>query len=152
MDASRIAALEAELAVDRWKAVSALRAAEEAMARQVLGLGAGDLVDAVRAVASERTDEARAAAIHHLAAAEGWQWEIGTWASGSGEGLASMFEVRTLQLAQAWLHGAAPDGTAEALRLADEVQGDPNRVAARYDAAVEALRGRLSITPRSPRR
>jgi hypothetical protein len=31
----------------------------------------------------------------HLGADEKWRWEIGTWSSGSGEGLASMAEVRS---------------------------------------------------------
>jgi hypothetical protein len=73
-------------------------------------------------------------AISHLAEAEKWQREIGTWATGSGEGLASMFAVRSLQLAKGWLlsaHTAAePHAVAEAQRLAAAVRDDPNDLAA----------------------
>lgn len=127
-----------------------LRATEEAWARAIIELPAdGDLVAQVRESVERGMASAGAtAAAQHLAAAERWQWEMGTWASGAGEGLSSMFEVRTLQLAQAWLLavGAPADAAAaaEVRRLAKEVAEDPNDVAARYRPHVTALLGRLS--------
>lgn len=147
--AGTVAALTQELGVDRERAVCRLRSVEEAWARAALGVAAeGDLVALVRAavergVAGERAQDASS----HLAEAERWQWEIGTWSTGSGEGLASMFAVRALQLARAWLlsaaAAAAAGAVAEARRLAAAVRDDPNDVAAAYRPAVEALLARL---------
>lgn len=136
--------LEASLADNRQVAVARLRALHEAWARAILGLNPGEkLVSSVRAgveagIAPEKAAEASA----HLADAETWQWEIGTWSSGAGEGLSSMFEVRALQLARAWLLSAQDPAAARALAL--EVQSDPNRIAARLDKHVSALLARLS--------
>lgn len=139
---------QALLGADRATAVTRLRAIHEAWARDELGLGAeGSLVPAVRRVVEQGVDPALAAiAAQHLADAEQFQWEIGTWSSGSGEGLSSMFEVRTLQLARAWLlvAGAAP-GTAaadEAADLARQVRDDPNDIARPLARHVEALLAR----------
>ncbi|MCB9685954.1 MAG: hypothetical protein H6738_03010 [Alphaproteobacteria bacterium] len=67
-------------------------------------------------------------------AAEERQWEIGTWSSGSGEGLASMFEVRTLQVARAWLTPDREEGRA----LMQQVSDDPNDSGARLRPHIDA--------------
>ena len=134
----------------RPDAVAKLRAVHEAWARALLGLEEkGDLVAQVRAAVEQGVEEPCAqAAAQQLAAAEQWQWEMGTWATGSGEGLASMFEVRSLQLAQAWLVSVmAPHdalAAAELRRLAMAVSGDPNDVAARQQKHLNALLERAS--------
>ncbi|MEZ4401430.1 MAG: hypothetical protein R3B06_15500 [Kofleriaceae bacterium] len=141
--AAEVARLEARLPTARFDAVPRLRQAREQWARARLGLPpAGELVGLVRAAVEEDAAPAHASeAAQHLAAAEAWQWEIGTWASGSGEGLASMYAVRTLQLAQAWLlAGVAP---ARAGALLDQVEGDANQIVAPLAAHVAALRARL---------
>jgi len=115
--------------------------AAEAAAIEALSESEGDV-----AVAMEEgvAPEIAAEAIARLHTAEEPQWEIGTWATGSGEGLASMAQVRTLQAAQAWLWGAraadapgAPDGVRE---LAAEVEADPNGMGARHAEDLHALR------------
>lgn len=72
---------------------------------------------------------------------------IGTWATGSGEGLASMAEVRALQLAQAWLLASGPapdaDAAARARALLGAAESDPNRIAERHAAHMAALHRRL---------
>ncbi|MFO0572039.1 MAG: hypothetical protein U0263_40830 [Polyangiaceae bacterium] len=84
-----------------------------------------------------------AEAAGHLRAAEEWQWQIGTWSTGSGEGLASMAEVRSLQAARAWLCAAVGDA-AGARALIAGVAGDPNRMGERHAASpLQALRERL---------
>jgi len=148
--ASEHAVLLAALTANRTGAVVRLRALEEAWARSLAGLPAeGALVPQVRAAVERGIDPSLAASVaDRLSAAEDRQWEIGTWSSGSGEGLASMFEVRTLQLARAWLLAAPaqtdPNARARALELADAVANDPNDVAARLAPEVAALRARLS--------
>jgi len=134
--------LEASLPRDRQVAVVRLRALHEAWARAILGLGPKEkLVPGVRVrVESGIAPDKAAEASAQLARAEKWQWEIGTWSSGAGEGLSSMFEVRTLQLARAWLSLGDP---AAARALALEVQNDPNRIAARLEKHVHALHARL---------
>jgi hypothetical protein len=147
--AEEVAALTRDLDVERTRAVARLRSVEEAWARASLGLAAeGDLVALVRRAVEHGVDVRRARdAITHLAEAEQWQWEIGTWSTGSGEGLASMFAVRSLQLARAWLLSACAaveaHAAAEARRLAAEVRDDPNDVAERYRADVETLLARM---------
>lgn len=91
---------------------------------------------------------ARAAeSIEQFRAAETYQWEIGTWSTGSGEGLSSMRAVRELQIAQAWLWAARapddPDAGTQARKLLDEAADDPNRVAVAYSARMRALHDRL---------
>lgn len=153
--AAGVAALHEELARDRAPAVERLRAREEEWARRVLGLaprarasGETRLVAGVRELveAGVAAEVARRAE-RHLAAAEQWQWEIGTWATGAGEGLSSMFEVRSLQLARAWLlaAGAAEDASLveQARQLARAVADDPNDVAAPHRKAIAALFKRL---------
>lgn len=133
--AAEAAELNALLVRQRDVAVARLRTLHEAWARTLLGISPkGELVAATRARVEGGLDAALALkAAEQLAQAEQWQWEIGTWSSGSGEGLASMFEVRTLQLAQAWLHAARasvePAASPRALALAAEVENDPNRIA-----------------------
>lgn len=136
--------LEDSLPQDRQVAVARLRALHEEWARAIIGLGPGEkLVPGVRArVEAGIAPEQAADASAHLADAETWQWEIGTWSSGAGEGLSSMFEVRTLQLARAWLRSVQDPAAARVLAL--EVQNDPNRIAERLEKHVRALLVRLS--------
>lgn len=145
--ATEVEQAQAELTRDRFRAVEKLRALEEQWARALLGLSADDdLGKQVRRWVEERLDATVAAhATAHLNAAEGWQWEIGTWSTGSGEGLASMAEVRRLQAAQAWLRAAAGD-VARALSLIEQVEGDSNGMG-RWEAdSMRALRERLGTT------
>lgn len=141
--------LEAALGDQRDVAVARLRALHEARARALLGIGAqGELVARVRALVERGVEPGLARdAIARLEDAERYQWEIGTWSTGSGEGLSSMFEVRTLQLARGWLCAARvevdPDATATARRCARDVDEDPNDIAASLRAHVVALRDRL---------
>ncbi len=160
MPASQLAAEVARftelLATERQRAVVNLRQLEERWARFAAGLpDEGDLVAAARTAVEGGAPSDPGEAIRHLAEAERWQWEIGSWATGSGEGLASMFQVRSLQLARAWLLSTAtdpdatatdPDATAraEAAKLLEEVANDPNRIADRHSDAIEALRSRLT--------
>lgn len=153
--AAEVDALESELETNRFHAVSALRVVEEEWARDLLGLrptrrpGGGwafdpGLVADVRRLVERgiAVDKAREAA-RHLEAAEKWQWEIGTWSTGAGEGLASMFEVRSLELARAWLLAALaredPALSKDTRALADQVARDPNRIASQYAKHVDAL-------------
>lgn len=145
-----IADAEAHLARDDGELapVEQLRALHERLARVILGSTEKRIVVVAR-VAAENTLPVETAkrAIAHLAEAERRQWDIGTWATGSGEGLASMAEVRKLQLAQAWLWSALgagdPDARQAALRLAEEVENDANDVAADLSRSITALRNRL---------
>jgi hypothetical protein len=146
---AEVAELRAGLTRERDVAICRLRAVHEAWSRAVLGIDDdGALVPRVRA-AVERGVEPRLAsrAIEQLHAAEKHQWEIGTWATGAGEGLSSMREVRELQLARAWLEAALcpidPRARDRALALLEQVAGDPNRVAAHCAGEIEALRERL---------
>lgn len=138
--------LEASLPGDRQMAVARLRTLHEAWARALLGMDSNDkLVAYLRArVESGCAPENAAEAAAQLANAEQRQREIGSWATGSGEGLASMFEVRTLQLARAWLLAASPDGADEARSLALQVENDPNDIAARHRKPTQALLARLN--------
>src|SRR5690606_2164653 len=103
--AAEVERATAALERDRFNAVEQLRELEERWARSQLGLPLqGDLTQSVRQWVEGDPDAALAAdAARHLAAAETWQREIGTWASGSGEGLASMAQLRMLTAARAWL-------------------------------------------------
>ncbi len=137
------------LSSDRAAGVTRLREIHEAWARDELGVPIDtELVAAVRKGVEAGLDPTRAStAAQHLVEAEQFQWEIGTWASGSGEGLSSMFEVRTLQLARAWLlaAGASPGSTAaaQAAELARGVRDDPNDIARSLARHVEALLERV---------
>jgi hypothetical protein len=148
--AEKIAALEAQLPTERGRAVAGLRAVNEAWARSLLGVEqTQSLVAAVRRVVEGELEQSIAAqAVQCLQRAEEHQWEIGTWATGSGEGLASMAEVRALQIARAWLlcASAAPEETAEkeARELLREASEDPNRIAERHSKDIAALLARLS--------
>ncbi len=150
---AEVATLEVELTRDRARAVGGLRSVRERWARATLGLGDDeDLVRGIRRLVEGGLDGTRAGeAAAHLADAERWQWEIGTWSTGAGEGLASMFSVRSLQLARAWLEsvrvGGEPAVVAEVRRLVCEVRDDPNDVAARLRGHVEALLVRLPGGP-----
>jgi hypothetical protein len=147
---AEVEALVQRLASDRASAVAGLRDVHERCARRVLGLSRrSPLVPDVRRLVEEGdvpSEHAREAA-GHLAEAEARQWEIGTWSTGSGEGLASMYEVRTLQLARAWLLAACarsePEAASRARALVLEVAADPNDIAAPHRHHVDALVRRL---------
>lgn len=66
-----------------------------------------------------------AAAIDHFRAAEEQQWHIGTWATGAGEGLASMFAVYEIQLERAAVHRRLGQ-LAEVARIEEGIARDPN--------------------------
>jgi len=74
------------------------------------------------------------AAIDALAEAESLQWRIGTWATGAGEGLASMWHVYELMLSRA---------RAEQ-RLAARTTGPESE---QHRAAAEALMERVRADP-----
>lgn len=146
--AEEIAAYRARMLTDRFTAVECLRRTHEEWARALLHVDprAKVLAGIRSAVEAGLAPPVAAAAHEQLAAAEGHQWEIGTWASGAGEGLASMHEVRTLQLARAWLLSVlAVDaaGRDRVRALIDEVESDPNDIAADLRVHWVALRDRL---------
>lgn len=145
------AALTDMLATARFEAVERLRVVEEAWARHILGMPAdvrdgrfvldGELVSKVRALVERGLDPTIARrAEPHLERAERCQWEIGTWATGSGEGLASMYEVRCLEIARAWLLAACgPTFAGAARQIAQRAIDDPNRIAESQRPHVDAL-------------
>lgn len=150
-----------------WAAVYRLRDIEERWFRRMLKLPPKqDVVIAVRGWTEKRLErisgwsrtkletEARAAQMAevHLAEAERWQWEIGTSATGAGEGLASMADVRSLQAARAWLAFVISCMQVDlAVMLAAEIEGDPNRSGERHRKSLGALR-RLVGKQRRPSR
>lgn len=125
-------------------AVAELRALEERWARLILGLAVdGSLHDQVQERLPVVGAEAAHDALAHLKAAEEWQWEIGTWSTSGGEGIASMVEVYTLKLAQAWLALAVGD-SAGARALAEAVAADPNNLGGEFfKKTIADLRRRL---------
>lgn len=139
--AAEVERARADLERDRFVAAGSLRALEEAWARSILGLPEdGVLTGHVRRWVERGRELSRAAeAAAHLHEAEEWQWVIGTFSTGSGEGLASMAEVRTLQAAQAWLRAAAGDD-AGARALIAEVEGDSNGMGRREARSLSALK------------
>jgi hypothetical protein len=157
--AAEAAEATAALQSDSARSVYSLRAIEEAWARSLLRLGAK--ADLAKAVASrverglirksakkdQRLEDLASAreAAAHLARAERWQREIGRWSTGAGEGLMSMREVRTLQVARAWLSaGLATVELALARELANEVEADSNGMGKPYAKALRALRAALT--------
>jgi hypothetical protein len=156
--AAEAAEATAALQADRAESVYSLRAIEEDWARWLLRLGAK--AELAQAVASrverglirtstrkhQRVEDlasAREAAVH-LARAERWQWEIGTWSTGAGEGFVSMGEVRTLQVARAWLSALlAKEELALARELANEVEADANGMGKPHAKALRGLRAAL---------
>jgi hypothetical protein len=150
--AAEIATARSRLDAEPFLAAQDLRAIEESWARQLLGVAsAGDIAAVVRRrvkAALEPTIAGEASA--HLAEAEKWQEQIGRYATGAGEGLASMGALRSLQMARAWIevtlsraagHEAA---TKRALALASEIDGDANGLGARHAKALRQLRALLS--------
>ncbi len=112
--------------------------------------GREDITTLVRERVERAFDHAAAKeGLGHLQAAEQWQWRIGSYATGSGEGLASMAEVRALQMASAWLAVALfretrePALSALATSLAVEVERDPNGMGTKYAKAIVDLRAWL---------
>ena len=147
--AAEVAALEAELTQEHTVAVARLRTLHEVWARALLGIDAANkLIASVRTSVERGIDPHLAAeAVKQLSAAEEYQWEIGTWSTGPGEGRASMAEVRALQIAQAWLWSARSAEHEEAIgkarALLKQASEDPNRVAARHAKHIQALYKRL---------
>lgn len=136
----------------RWQAVVGLRSVEETWARHLLGVGEqGGIAALVRRRVAGGVDAlaARQAEVH-LAQAEDWQWQIGSWATGAGEGLAAMAQVYELKMARAWLNvalasekgGGQPRASA-ALALVAEVAGDANGQGKPYAKSIAALKAML---------
>lgn len=98
-----------------------LRALHEAWARAILEVdAAAPLVTTVQRTVGNGVFVSRAdAAAQQLNEAVRWQWE-----RGAVDDRASMNELRTLQLARAWLLVANPLTVAEARALATEVSRD----------------------------
>jgi len=144
---ARHAAIVEGRASDPERPVYELRALEEQWAAFFLGLSEGEaLIAGVRRRVIEGIAEERVlSAIAHLEEALSQQWTLGTWSSGAGEGLASIAEVRRLQVALAWLHGARtdPEGPAHALSLIAQVLEDPNGQGGRYAAMLKELEQKL---------
>jgi hypothetical protein len=125
-------------------ALASLRVLEEDWARHALGVDkSGTLAgQARRCVESRAPLDGLERALPHASRAVQWQWALGSSATGAGEGLVIMAEVRELQTALAWLHagiaqhdpGRATRHVAEARRIAREVQDDSNG-SGRYCAA-----------------
>jgi hypothetical protein len=131
---------------EAWEGVYALRAVEEQWARHLLGIGAGDDLHRLVQGCVECGLELDVAeqALLHLREAERYQWQIGSTATGAGEGLMSMASVRQLQTAQAWLEASiARARIARARKLAAEIGQDPNRSGAAYRKSLSALEALL---------
>lgn len=99
--------------------------------RAAIAAGDNDAVERCLALLERRAEDFEragddVAAIDALSEAESLQWRIGTWATGSGEGLASMWHVYELMLGRA---------RAEQ-RLAARTTGEESE---RHRAAAEAL-------------
>jgi len=145
--------LTSSLARDREKAVYGLRNLEERWARHLLELSLesdGKLHDRVRSRLVAVAPDAIREAVAHVLAAESWQREIGTWSTGSGEGLASMVALYDLRLARAWMLlrlvlAGDRSGLADARSLVDAIASDPNGLGAQFfQRAIDALRTEAS--------
>jgi len=156
---------EARRALDgpeAFEAAHALCGLEEEWARALLGLSAAEsIAKAVQARAQASLDAPTAPqAAEHLAASERWQRVIGGYATGAGEGLASMAKVYELQMAQAWVAAALGRAgqrkeAARARKLVAQVEKDSNGQGKAHARAIRALRawlaqvrGRRSVDPR----
>lgn len=125
---SEVAQLEA--APVTRESAAALQRLHEAQARAALGVDTStSLLDAVRAATAQY-----AAAAQHLDAAVRWQW-----ARGADGDAALMAELRTLQLARAWLLARDAMTVPEARALASEVRRDKRADAATLMSATELL-------------
>ena len=107
--------------------------------RAAVAAGDNDAVERCLALLERRADDFEragddVAAIDALAEAESLQWRIGTWATGAGEGLASMWHVYELMLSRA---------RAEK-RLAARTTGPESE---RHREAAEALIERVRTDP-----
>ncbi len=145
--ATRITSLQREVD-SNLDAVYHLRELEESWARHLLNLEAtGDIASQVHTRLKSGVDPAAGSeALVHLEAAEGWQWRIGSYATGSGEGLASMGEVHALQMARAWLAAAlflqSDDAAMRELAntLVLRVEQAHNRMGEKYVKVIRQLR------------
>lgn len=135
--------------VPRWMLVEKLRSLHEQAARLAVGTEAGDLlaqlcVTVEHGIAQENARRA----IEHLGSAEDRQGELGSWASGSGEGLTSTRNVCELQLARAYLLSALidaePEALEQALALIRGVETAHNNVAADFTEHLKWLRAKLA--------
>ena len=148
--AGDVAAFESMLAEQRGVAVSRLRSVREAWGGRCLESRSREISSrrCVRWSNPGSSLPAQRAQSSSFALPSSGSGEIGTWASGSGEGLASMAEVRALQIAQAWLwaaRGSADPGAVDKARaLAQEARDDPNDIAAPHAAHIDALLRRVS--------
>jgi len=107
--------------------------------RAAVAAGDNDAVERCLALLERRAEDFEragddVAAIDALSEAESLQWRIGTWATGSGEGLASMWHVYELMLSRA---------RAEQ-RLAARTTGPESE---RHREAAEALIERVRADP-----
>lgn len=143
--------LEANRIDDFMTKTERLRQTLELAARATVGATAGgprddDLVPALRASLARDVSEADVRlADELLAEATTLQWQIGSWASGPGEGRYSMHLVRTLQLARAHLLARGDEAARdEARRLLAEAESDRSGLdpkLARHAAALGAALG-----------
>ena len=130
-------------------ALASLRVLEEDWTRHALGVDkSGTLASqARRSVESGAPLDRLERALPHASRAVQWQWALGSFATGAGEGLVIMAEVRELQTALSWLHagiarhdpGRATRHVAEARRIAREVRDDPNGSGRSCAASLRAL-------------
>jgi hypothetical protein len=142
----QIAVETARLSTSRYGSVHSLRELEESRACEILGIR--PVPDGLVAATRERVcagieREVAELACTHLRNAEGWQWEVGSYSTGAGEGFMSMGKVYTLKLTQAWLQAACGDA-AQAHALMAEIEGDPNRLGQRFASEIAALRAWLA--------
>ncbi|HWO13714.1 MAG TPA: hypothetical protein VNN80_29630 [Polyangiaceae bacterium] len=147
--ARQVAELSATLGTpEAGFALASLRVVEEDWARHALGVDmSGTLASQARrsverGVPLDRLERA----LPHAKRAVQRQWDLGSFATGSGEGLAVMAEVRELQTALAWLHAgiARHDPVrarhaAEAQRLAREIREDSNGSGRSCERSLRAL-------------
>lgn len=146
-----IRAATARLTTDRNAAVCELREFEESRACRVLGIRppVDRLVASIRERVVARLDARTALkACSYLRNAEVWQWEKGSWSTGAGDGLMSMWHVYALKLSQAWLYACMGD-VSRAQALTAEIAAAPNRFGARFEAEIASLHDWLDGKPPS---
>jgi hypothetical protein len=152
--AAEIGAARSRLDAEPFLAAQELRSLEEGWARQMLGVeGSGDIATVVRQRVKAALDPTIAGEVSaHLAEAEKWQAQIGSYATGAGEGLTSMGALRSLQMARAWIEATLSRttgyaaSTKRALALASKIEGDANGLGARHTKSLRELRAFLSAT------
>jgi hypothetical protein len=149
--AAEVTAARARLDAEPFFAAHDLCAIEESWGRQLLGVAdTGDIAAAARRRVKAALEPAVAEeASAHLAEAEKWQAQIGSYATGAGEGLTSMGALRSLQMARAWIEAALsrvagrPIAAKRALALAAKIEGDANGLGTRHAKSLRELRAWL---------